>query len=394
MREAVIVAGARTPVGKACKGSLREVHPVDMGAHVVQTVLKRAGQNISTDMLDDCIIGCAFPEGEQGMNMARQIVFRAGCPETLTAMTLNRYCASGLESIAYAASRIMLGQAEMILAGGVESMSRVPMGGHKLAPNPWLAEHMPQAYMSMGHTAEEVAKRYKVSREEQDHYALTSHQKASEALKKGLFKEEIAPITITKWEETAKGYTSSEQLFSQDEGVRADTSREVLAKLKPAFHTKGTVTAGNASQVSDGAAVLLLMSREKAESLSLRPIARFISYGVAGVAPEIMGIGPVEAVPKALKLAGLKLDDIDLCEVNEAFASQVIHVNKRLGLDSAKVNVNGGAIALGHPLGCTGARLSLSLIYEMRRRNNRYGLVTMCVGGGMGACGIFENLDH
>lgn len=390
MREAVIVAGARTPVAKAGKGSLRHVRPEDFGALVVQESLRRAG-DVDPALVEDVIIGCAFPEGEQGMNLARIVLQRAGLPNDIPGVTVNRFCASGLQSIAYAAERIMLGHADVIVAGGVESMSRIPMGGHRLAPNPWLMEHMPEAYMSMGHTAEEVARRYQVSREAQDDFAVQSHRRAHAAIQKGHFKEEIVPVRVTERYVDEQGKVQEKQfVFDTDEGVRPETTAEVLAGLRPAFHPQGSVTAGNASQTSDGAAAVVVMSREKADELGVQPLLTFKSFAVSGVDPDVMGIGPVSAVPKALNMAGLSLEDIGLFELNEAFASQSIQVIRELGLDEEKVNVNGGAIALGHPLGATGTKLTLSLLYEMKRRGERYGVVTMCIGGGMGAAGVFE----
>ncbi|MFB4387926.1 MULTISPECIES: acetyl-CoA C-acetyltransferase [Bacillus] len=389
MREAVIVAGARTPVGKAKKGSLKHVRPDDMGALCVKETLKRAGDYDGT--IDDLIIGCATPEAEQGLNVARNIGALAGLPYTVPAITINRYCSSGLQSIAYAGERIMLGQAETILAGGVESMSQVPMMGHSIRPNALLAEQAPEYYMSMGHTAEQVAQKYQVTRQDQDAFAVRSHQKAAKALQEGKFSDEIVPVDVIE-RRVGEQYQLEERqfTFSQDEGVRAGTTEEVLSTLRPAFSTKGTVTAGNSSQTSDGAACVMMMDREKASSLSLQQLAKFRAFAVGGVPPEVMGIGPVEAIPRALKIAGLELKDIGLFELNEAFASQAIQVIRHLGIDEEKVNVNGGAIALGHPLGCTGTKLTLSLIHEMKRRNEQFGIVTMCIGGGMGAAGIFE----
>ncbi|MCC9088600.1 MULTISPECIES: acetyl-CoA C-acetyltransferase [Bacillus] len=389
MREAVIVAGARTPVGKAKKGSLKHVRPDDMGALCVKETLKRAGDY--DGQIDDLIIGCATPEAEQGLNVARNIGALAGLPYTVPAITINRYCSSGLQSIAYAGERIMLGQAETILAGGVESMSQVPMMGHSIRPNALLAEQAPEYYMSMGHTAEQVAQKYQVTRQDQDAFAVRSHQKAAKALQEGKFSDEIVPVDVTE-RRVGEQYQLEEHpfTFSQDEGVRAGTTEEILSTLRPAFSTKGTVTAGNSSQTSDGAACVMMMDRAKASSLSLQPLAKFRAFAVGGVPPEVMGIGPVEAIPRALKIAGLELKDIGLFELNEAFASQAIQVIRHLGIDEEKVNVNGGAIALGHPLGCTGTKLTLSLIHEMKRRNEQFGIVTMCIGGGMGAAGIFE----
>ena len=388
MREAVIVAGARTPVGKAKKGTLAHVRPDDLGALVVKETLKRAGNYEGN--IDDLIIGCAMPEAEQGLNIARNIGALAGLPYTVPAITINRYCSSGLQAIAYAAERVMLGHSDTVIAGGVESMSLVPMRGHVIRPNAKLAEEAPEYYMSMGHTAEQVAMKYGVSREDQDAFAVRSHQRAAKAIREGKFKEEIVPVEVTVSKIENNKLVEKTILFEEDEGVRPDTNMEALAKLRPAFSINGTVTAGNASQMSDGAAAVMVMDREKAESLGLKPLGKFRSFAVAGVPPEVMGIGPVAAIPKALKLAGLELSDIGLIELNEAFASQSIQVIRELGLDEDKVNVNGGAIALGHPLGCTGAKLTLSLLYEMRRRNVQFGIVTMCIGGGMGAAGVFE----
>ncbi|MED4968950.1 acetyl-CoA C-acetyltransferase [Geobacillus sp. NFOSA3] len=388
MREAVIVAGARTPVGKAKKGTLAHVRPDDLGALVVKETLKRAGNYEGN--IDDLIIGCAMPEAEQGLNIARNIGALAGLPYTVPAITINRYCSSGLQAIAYAAERIMLGHSDTVIAGGVESMSLIPMMGHVIRPNAKLAEEAPEYYMSMGHTAEQVAMKYGVSREDQDAFAVRSHQRAAKAIREGKFKDEIVPVEVTVRKVENNKLVEKTILFEEDEGVRPDTNMETLAKLRPAFSVNGTVTAGNASQMSDGAAAVMVMDREKAESLGLKPLGKFRSFAVAGVPPEVMGIGPVAAVPKALKLAGLELSDIGLIELNEAFASQSIQVIRELGLDEEKVNVNGGAIALGHPLGCTGAKLTLSLLYEMRRRNVQFGIVTMCIGGGMGAAGVFE----
>lgn len=389
MREAVIVAGARTPVGKAKKGSLANVRPDDLGALVVKETLKRAGNYEGN--IDDLIIGCAMPEAEQGSNMARNIGALAGLPDTVPAVTVNRYCSSGLQTIAYAAEKIMIGHADTILAGGAESMSMVPMMGHVVRPNSKLAETAPAYYMGMGHTAEEVAKKYGITREDQDAFAVRSHQKAAKALAEGKFADEIVPVEVTnRFVDSNNKLVEKTFMFSQDEGVRADSNVATLGKLRPAFSLTGTVTAGNSSQTSDGAAAVLVMDREKAEAQGLTPMVKFRSFAVGGVPPEIMGVGPVVAIPKALKLAGLELSDIGLFELNEAFASQSLQVIRELGLDEEKVNVNGGAIALGHPLGCTGAKLTLSLIHEMKRRNQQFGVVTMCIGGGMGAAGVFE----
>ncbi len=392
MREAVIVAGARTAVGKSKRGSLKDVHPVDMGAAVIRDLLRRVPELNPAD-IEDVIIGNAVPEAEQGMNFARLIGLRAGLPTNVSGITVNRFCSSGLQTIAYAAQQIMVGGADVIVAGGVESMSLVPMLGHKVALNPTLVETMPEAYMSMGHTAEEVAKRYSVSRQDQDAFAVQSHQRAAAAIAAGKFKDEIVPIPVKQHliDENGKVHVK-EFVFDTDEGVRPDTNLEALAKLKPAFHVQGTVTAGNSSQTSDGAAAVLVMSAEKAAEIGAKPIAKFRSFTVGGVDPDVMGIGPVVAIPKALKMAGLTIADVDLFELNEAFASQSIAVIRELGLDQEKVNVNGGAIALGHPLGCTGAKLTVSLLNELQRRGGKYGVVTMCIGGGMGAAGVFEML--
>jgi acetyl-CoA acyltransferase len=391
MREAVIVAGARTPVGKAKKGTLAQVRPDDLGALVVKETLKRAGGYEGN--IDDLVIGCATPEAEQGMNVARNIGALAGLPHTVPAITVNRFCSSGLQAIAYAAQSIMLGHTDTAIAGGVESMSLLPMGGHVIRPNVKLVESAPEYYMGMGHTAEEVAKKYGITREEQDAFAVRSHQRAFKAIQEGKFVDEIVPVDVT-FRSVGKDNKLVEKTvqFSVDEGVRPETNLETLAKLRPAFSITGSVTAGNASQTSDGAAAVMVMDREKAEALGLKPLARFRSFAVGGVPPEIMGVGPVVAVPKALKLAGLEVSDIDLFELNEAFASQSIQVIRELGLNEEKVNVNGGAIALGHPLGCTGAKLTLTLLNELRRRQQQFGVVTMCIGGGMGAAGVFELL--
>ncbi|MES9685400.1 acetyl-CoA C-acyltransferase [Bacillus sp. AFS077874] len=389
MREAVIVAGARTPVGKAKKGSLATVRPDDLGALVVKETLKRAGNYDGP--IDDIIFGCSSPEAEQGFNMARNIGALAGLPHSVPGITVNRYCSSGLQSIAYASERIMLGHSEAIIAGGAESMSLLPMGGHVARLNSRLVENAPEYYMGMGHTAEQVANRYGISREDQDAFAVRSHQRAAAAIKEGRFVDEIVPVDVTLRSVNANNKLEEKNFtFSQDEGVREGTSSEVLAKLRPAFNVRGSVTAGNSSQTSDGAAAVLVMDREKAEAEGLSPLLKFRSFAVAGVAPEVMGIGPVEAIPKALKLAGLSLSDIGIFELNEAFASQSIQIIRHLGLDEDRVNVNGGAIALGHPLGCTGTKLTLSLLHEMKRRGEQFGIVTMCVGGGMGAAGVFE----
>ncbi len=393
MREAVIVAAVRTAVGKAHKGALRHMRPDDMAAVVLAEAVRRV-PGLRPEEIDDVILGCAMPEGEQGMNVARIAALRAGFPYTVPAMTVNRFCSSGLQTIALATERIAAGFADVILAGGTESMSLIPMGGYKIAPNPYLLEHYPDVYLSMGLTAENLVRKYGISREEQDRFALRSHERAVAAIDAGKFKEEIVPLRVPVEELDERGRPRvQETLFDTDEGPRRDTSLEALAKLKPVFHVEGTITAGNSSQMSDGAAAVVVMSRERAEALGVRPLGKLIAYAVAGVPPEEMGIGPVAAIPKALRMVGLGLDDLDLIELNEAFAAQALAVLKLLELDVNKVNVNGGAIALGHPLGCTGAKLTATLLYEMKRRGARYGMVTMCIGGGMGAAGIFERVD-
>ncbi|MFC7370921.1 acetyl-CoA C-acetyltransferase [Fictibacillus iocasae] len=391
-QEAVIVAGARTPVGKAGKGSFAHTRPDELAAITIKETLKRAGGY--EGVIDDLIIGCAVPEAEQGMNMARLIGARAGLPDHVPAITINRFCSSGLQAIAYGAEKIMLGHAEAILAGGAESMSLVPVVGHVVKPNPYLVETIPQYYMGMGHTAEEVAARFGVSRQDQDEFAVRSHQKAAAAIKDGKFDDEIVPVSVMKrWLDENLKLVEREVAVSIDEGVRPETSVDVLAKLRPAFTPRGSVTAGNSSQTSDGAASVLVMNRSKAEAEGLKPLLKFRSFAVAGVAPDIMGIGPVAAIPKALKMAGLELSDIGLFELNEAFASQSVQVIRELNLPEDKVNVNGGAIALGHPLGCSGTKLTLTLLHEMKRRNEQFGVVTMCIGGGMGAAGVFELIN-
>jgi len=393
MREAVIVSAVRTACGKAPKGTLRATRPDDLGAIAIKGALDRV-PNLDKKEVEDVIIGCAMPEAEQGMNVARTASLRAGIPIESAAMTINRFCASGLQSIALAADRIRGGGADVIVAGGAESMSFVPMGGNKISINPWLMENYPDSYLSMGLTAERLAQRYGIARETADQFAFASHQKALAAQASGKFDDEIVPVSVTFTAPDAKSKLKRTEIeFRVDEGPRADTSLEALAKLKAVFHARGTVTAGTSSQTSDGGAAAIVMSDERAQALGIRPIARFVSFAYAGCLPEEMGIGPVYAIPKALKLAGLTLDQIDLIELNEAFAAQALSVIKVLGLDPAKVNVNGGAIALGHPLGCTGAKLTATLLQEMKRRHARYGMVTMCVGGGMGAAGIFENLN-
>jgi acetyl-CoA acyltransferase len=391
-KDAVIVSAVRTPVGKAKKGGLATVRPDEMSATVIKELLNRT-PNLEPAEVEDVVFGCAFPEGEQGMNIARMISLRAGLPDSVPAETINRYCSSGVQSIAHVAYMIKAGDIEVGIGGGVESMSMVPMMGYKFSPNPHFAMELPHYYTNMGLTAENVAVKYGISREAQDEFALKSNQKAAKAVESGLFDPELVPIDVEINEYVDGRVEKRSFTVKRDEGPRADTSMEALAKLKPAFKEGGTVTAGNASQMSDGAAAVMVMSEEKAAQLGLKPLARFVSFAVGGVPPEIMGIGPVAAIPKALKLAGLSLNDIDLIELNEAFAAQSLAVIRQLELDESKVNVNGGAIALGHPLGCTGAKLTTQLIYEMGRRKSKYGMVTMCIGGGMGAAAIFENLQ-
>ena len=393
MKEAVVVSAVRTAVGKAPRGILKDTRPDDIAAIVIKEAVSRV-PGLKMEEVDDVVLGCAFPESDQGLNLGRVVAMRAGFPHTVPGQTVNRFCSSGLQAIATAAYEIMVGATEVMVAGGVEFMSQVPIMGLTPSPNPYLVEHNPQVYTSMGLTAENVAEKFGVSREDQDRFALLSHQKAAKAIKEGKFKEELIPI-LAKVKETKEDGTVvvKEVVFDTDEGVRYDASLEGMAALKPVFKAKGTVTAGNASQTSDGAAALVLMSREKAEKMGVKPMAVFRSFAVAGVPPEVMGIGPAYAVPKALKLAGLTLDQIGLVELNEAFASQALYVIRHLGLNLDIVNVNGGAIAVGHPLGCTGAKLTTMLLYEMKRRNVRYGLVTMCIGGGMGAAGVFEKIN-
>ncbi len=394
MQEAFVVSAVRTAVGKAPKGTLRSTRPDDLGAIAVRGALERVPQ-FDWKLVEDVIIGCAMPEAEQGMNVARIISLRAGLPVESAAMTINRYCASGLQSIALAAERIRGGAASAIIAGGTESMSFVPFGGNKIAVNPWLVKNYPDSYMSMGLTAERVARHYGITRDDSDRFALASHEKALAAVQAGKFEAEIVPVPVESFTVNGAGRPEKQQSdFRVDEGPRADTSYEALAKLRPVFRAGGMVTAGNSSQTSDGAAAAVIVSEDCAKSLGLAPLARFVSFAYAGCLPEEMGVGPVYAVPKALKLAGLTLDQIDVIELNEAFAAQSLAVIRLLELDPAKVNVNGGAIALGHPLGCTGAKLTATILSELKRRKGRYGLVTMCVGGGMGAAGIFENLQY
>lgn len=393
MREAVVVSAVRTAVGKAPRGILKDTRPDDIGALIIKEAVARV-PGLKVEDIDDIVIGCAFPESDQGLNLARVLAMRAGFPFTVPGQTVNRFCSSGLQAIATAAYEIMVGAQDVMVAGGVEFMSQVPIMGLTPSPNPYLVEHNPQAYTSMGLTAENVADKFGITREDQDRFALSSHQKAAKAIKEGKFKEEVLPI-LAKVKEVQKDGTIKikEVLFDTEEGVRYDASYEGMAALKPAFKVKGTVTAGNSSQTSDGAAALVLMSKGKADQLKVKPMAIFRSFAVAGVPPEIMGVGPAYAAPKAIKKAGLTIKDIGLVELNEAFASQALYVIRELGLNLDIVNVNGGAVAMGHPLGCTGARLTTTLLYEMKRRKVRYGLVTMCIGGGMGAAGIFERVD-
>jgi acetyl-CoA acyltransferase len=397
MRDAVIVSSVRTPVGKAFKGSLRSTRPDDLAAIAMLEAIRRV-PGLNPGDIEDVILGCAMPEGEAGNNVARIASQRAGLPPEVPAITINRFCSSGLQAIAMAAERIMIGHAEIILAGGTESMSMIPMGGNKISPNPWLMDHYPDAYLNMGLTAENVAKKYGITREQADEFSFASHTKALAAIAAGKFKDEIVPVEVrtttvaSAANSRAAKTTTTTNIFAMDEGPRADTSLEALAKLKPAFHARGTTTAGNSSQTSDGAAAAIVMSAERARALGAKPLARFLAFATAGVPAEIMGIGPAFAIPKALKLAGLKLDQIDVIELNEAFAVQSLAVIREVGLDPARVNPNGGAIALGHPLGCTGAKLTASILRELERRGARYGMVTMCIGGGMGAAGIFERI--
>jgi len=391
MREVVIASAVRTPVGRAFKGTLRATRPDELAAIAIRGALDRVPQ-VDPKEIEDVILGCATPEAEQGSNVARIASLRAGLPLEVSAITINRFCSSGLQSIAMAAERIMSGGAEIIIAGGTESMSMIPMGGHKISPNPWLVEHYPDSYLTMGLTAERVAQRLEITRLSADEFSLRSHQNALAAIQAGKFEDETVPVPVSFTTPNGSKPQRQEIVFKVDEGPRADTSLEALQALKPVFHAKGTVTAGNASQTSDGAAAAVVMSAERAKALGITPLVRYVSFATAGYKPEEMGLGPVYAIPKALKLAGLKLSDIDVIELNEAFAAQALGVIKEAGLDFERVNPNGGAIALGHPLGCTGAKLTASIIREMKRRKSRYGMVTMCVGGGMGAAGIFEGL--
>jgi acetyl-CoA acyltransferase len=389
MQEAVIIDCLRTAVGRSGRGTLKNTRPDDMGAAVVRALLDKYPQ-IPQDEIDDCIIGCAMPEGESGMNMARVIALRAGLPHTVPGVTINRFCSSGLQAIAMAADRIRAGGAEILIAGGSESMSMIPMTGSKFAPNPWFVDHQPELYMGMGLTAERLRTKYGVSREDSDAFALRSHQNALKAQADGKFDDEIVPLEVETTTLLNGKPQTRRTIFARDEGPRADTSLEALAKLKPVFAADGIVTAGNSSQTSDGAAAAIVMSARKANQLGLKPVARYASFAVGGVPPEIMGIGPVAAIPKALAMAGIRLEDIGVVELNEAFACQALAVIREAGLNPEVVNVNGGAIALGHPLGCTGAKLTATVLREMRRRKASYGMVTMCVGGGQGAAGIFE----
>lgn len=391
-REAVIVAASRTAVGRAKKGTTRNWRSDEMAAAVIREALRKA-EGLSPQDVDDVIIGCAMPEGAQGLNFGRTIALRAGLPVDVPGMTVNRFCSSGLQTIALAAERIIANGADCIVAGGAETMSLVPMTGFRVSPNQYMVEHMPEVYMGMGFTAEQVAEEFEVSRQAQDEFALRSHQRAGAAYAEGKFDDEILPLEI---EEVAPGPTGPSRqtiVLDRDEHMRPDTSLEALAKLRPVFKLNGTVTAGNSSPLSDGAAAVIVMERKKAESMGLKPLVRFVGFNVGGVRPEVMGIGPIVAVPRLLKRTGMSLEDIDLIELNEAFAAQAVAVIRELGLSEEKTNVNGGAIALGHPLGCTGAKLTVQIVHEMKRRDAQYGMVTMCIGGGMGAAGLFENLN-
>ncbi len=391
-REAVIVAATRTAVGRAKKGTTRNWRSDEMTAEVIKDLMQKVPP-LGPDDIDDVIIGCAMPEGVQGLNFARTIALRAGLPVEVPGMTVNRFCSSGLQTIAIAAERIIANGADCIIAGGAETMSLVPMTGFRISPNPYMAKNFPEAYMGMGFTAERVAEEFEVSRQAQDEFALRSHQRASVAYEKGYFQEEILPIEIDEVSPTADGPERKKIIFDRDEHIRPDTSLEAMARLKPVFKLNGTVTAGNASPLSDGAAGVIVMERKKAEELNIQPLVRFVGFNVGGVRPDIMGVGPVAAVPRVLKRTGMSLDDIDIIELNEAFAAQSVAVIRELGFDEEKTNVDGGAIALGHPLGCTGAKLTVQIINEMKRRSAELGMVTMCIGGGMGAAGIFENLN-
>jgi len=397
MKEAVIASSVRTAVGKAYKGTLHATRPDDLAAVAITSAISRV-PGLDPKEIEDVVLGCAMPEGEQGMNMARIASLRAGLPVECSAITVNRFCSSGLQAIAMAAERVMLGNAEVVIAGGAESMSMVPMGGNKTSPNPWLMDHYPDTYLGMGLTAENLVRKYGITRQQADEFSYCSHQKALAAIVSGKFKDEIVPVEVrstivSNGDGRGDRAKTATKVFDTDEGPRADTSLDALARLKPAFHAHGTVTAGNSSQMSDGAAISVVMSADRARALGVKPLARFVSFATAGCAPEEMGVGPVFAIPKALRLAGLKLEQIDVIELNEAFAAQSLSVIKLAGLDPARVNVNGGAIALGHPLGCTGAKLTATIVRELERRKARYGMVTMCIGGGMGAAGIFERLS-
>jgi acetyl-CoA acyltransferase len=392
MKEAVIVSAVRTAVGRAPKGTLKDTRPDEMGAATIKEAMERVEGLKPTD-IEDVVMGCAMPEAEQGMNVARVAAIRAGLPVETSAMTINRFCSSGLQSIAIVADRIRTGGIDAAIAGGLETMSLIPMGGHIIRPNPYLVDHYPDFYLNMGLATENVARKYEISREEQDLFALRSHERAARAIDEGKFKDEVVPLKVAFEELDEKGRKQRrEVVFEEDEGVRRETSLEALGKLKPAFHLKGTITAGNASQMSDGAAAVVVMSEERAREVGAKPLARFVAYATAGCPPEEMGIGPVFAIPKALKMAGLTLDQIDVIELNEAFAAQSLAVIKELGLDEEKVNVNGGAIALGHPLAASGTRLVLTVLLELRRRGARYGLATACIGGGQGIAIIVERL--
>ncbi len=393
LKEAYIIDAKRTACGKANKGSFRYTYPDTLAAEVIKDLIAKT-PNLDSSRVDDVIMGCAFPEASQGLNIARNIALHAGLPDNVPGMTVNRFCSSGLQTIAMAAERIMVGAADVIIAGGVESMSMVPMGGMSVQPNPNIMDNRPEIYISMGLTAENLASKYEISRDEQDEFALNSHLKAVSAWENGRFDNQITSVNIVKQHITSDGELVGKSVaINADEGPRADTSLEVLSKLRPVFKVKGSVTAGNSSQMNDAASAVLIVSGEVVKELGLEPIARYISYQVAGVAPELMGIGPVEAVPKALNQAGLELKSIDLIELNEAFAAQALSVIKELDLDPEIVNINGGAIAMGHPLGCTGAKLTTQILHDLKAQRKKYGMVTMCIGGGMGAAGIFENLQ-
>ena len=392
MREAVIVSSVRTAVGKSGKGALRTTRPDDLAAVAIKGALERVPQ-VDPKEIEDVIIGCATPEAEQGMNVARIASLRAGLPVEVSAMTINRFCSSGLQAISLAADSVMTGRAEIAIGGGTESMSMIPMGGNKVSANPWLVNNYPDTYLSMGLTAERLAKRFGIAREQADEFSLNSHKKALAAIAGGRFEDEIVPVPVSFTTPNGSKPKRIDITFKVDEGPRADTTMDALAKLKPAFHAKGTVTAGNSSQTSDGAAASVVMSAEKARQLGIKPLARFVAFATAGYKPEEMGLGPVYAIPKVLKMTGLKLEDISVIELNEAFAAQALSVIKEAGLDINKINPNGGAVALGHPLGCTGAKLTATIIRELKRKNGKYGIVTMCIGGGMGAAGIIENIQ-